>query len=793
MRTIFFLLALTSVAARAENPVSFYVFPAGGQKGTEVEFRVGGAFFHGGAEFHIAGEGLAANPRVEETETIRFNQALLHEPLSSRGEVYPTDHLGKIKIGPNVAPGGYAWHCQTVQGLTELKKFIVGDFPEIVEAEIAGDPIPQAVEQLPVTINGRIYPIEDVDLWDFDAPAGETVIIEVVSTQLGYELQPMVEITGPDAEIVKPEQSLAGDDPTLWFTPQTSGRHRIKINDARFMGHQSYVYRLTIKTGPHPTSVFPLGGRRGEAIQAEINGLNMEAEQLPIVLKTEDSFMPVSAHGRTLSMHVSDLPDFMEGEDVELVWPSIGNGRILEPGEADSWFVDLAEKETIQIDVIAAQVGSRLDSSIRVFNSEAVELRSNDDKIAGQLDSTLAFTSTTAGRYEIRISDQFDRGGPEFGYRLKVSKPDPHEFQLTLSKPQISVAAQQQLPEGVNPTRLRGTGVEIEMIKPATFQTDLTLEAIGLPEGVTMSIEKLQWRRPKVEIYFDAPQDLAPQIAEVTIRGTAEIVLDKKTGESKTVVRDAQIKVPFGDPTPEKLKIAFAPYVPFKHQGAYSLTADVPAGSTLTKHYQLIRDGYDGPITVSLGERQGRNIQGITGPILEVPAGANEFTYRIQYPAEMELGRTTRVQLTLEADVPDAEGKPQRLSYTSFDRPNQIMSIAGDGLLGLSTSKPNLIVAPGKTIMLPLRVLRGPQIAGRPVKIELVAPAHFEGIEAETINVEGNADAAEIALKFGDSPGPFNAPIRIRASTADENPERHIAETTIELISAVSETAEANH
>ena len=50
---------------------------------------------------------------------------------------------------------------------------MVGDMPEIVEQEIDGDTVPVAV-QLPVTINGRIFPRENVDAWTFPARAGQT-------------------------------------------------------------------------------------------------------------------------------------------------------------------------------------------------------------------------------------------------------------------------------------------------------------------------------------------------------------------------------------------------------------------------------------------------------------------------------------------------------------------------------------------------------------------------------------------------------------------------------------------
>ena len=88
-----------------------------------------------------------------------------------------------------------------------------------------------------------------------------------------------------------------------------------------FLGHQSYVYRLTLKTGPHPTSIFPLGGRRGEAIEAEVTGLNMEAEPFAIVLQSEDAFTPVAAHGRSLNLHIDDLSEFGEGGACRVGYP----------------------------------------------------------------------------------------------------------------------------------------------------------------------------------------------------------------------------------------------------------------------------------------------------------------------------------------------------------------------------------------------------------------------------------------------------------------------------------------
>ncbi len=773
--TIWILVICCIQSTLAEPPEATYIFPAGGQRGQSVEFRVGGLFFHGGADFAMLGEGVQAKPRVEATETIWFEGPLIHQPLSQRSESYPRDNLGSVKIAKNAALGPRFWTCKTVQGLTQPLKFVVGEHPEIVEAEIDGAPIPEAIPSLPVTVNGRIFPREDVDFWDFDAPKGELVVCEAVSSQLGYPLQPVVEIHDPAGNLVAVKRRMTGDDPTLWFRAPVSGRYRAKIRDASYGGLQNYVYRLTLSHGPHPTTIFPLGGRRGELLSTEVSGLGMEPEQTTVELAAEGDSFPV---GR-FHLHVGDLPEFLEGEAKELVAPSIGNGRISAPGEVDRWFVDLAKQETASFAILAAKLGSRLDSSLKIVDAEGRELRTNDDGVAGNPDSALTYTAPKAGRYEIQVSDQFGRGGPDFAYRLKVSQPSQKtDFRLTLGKTAMNVTPQNPPADGAKPRRTRGTGIPVTLEGFGGFKSDVTLEADGLPEGVTMPETKISFRRKTVELFFDAVPETKPQIAEITIRGTA--ILDKKTGESLT--REATISVPLGHLPVDRLKLAVAPFVPFRHLGQYSLFADVPAGSTLTKHYELQRFGYDGPVTVRLGEHQGRTLQGITGPVLEVPAGATEFDYTIHYPARMELGRTARIQLMLEAEVPDADGKPQTLSYTSFERDNQIITIAGSGQLSLTTPKPSLLLEPNQPVSLPVRIKRGKALEGRPVRVELLPAAHLREIVAsEAAMIPGNAETAELTLNRAES-GAINAPLLIRASTCDENPDRHVADLLVEIV-----------
>ena len=103
-------------------------------------------------------------------------------------------------------------------------KFVVGDLPEIVEKEMDGAPIPQSVT-LPVTINGRIFPREDVDLWTFQADKGQTISCSLASRSLGYPLEAALEITTPDGRAVRDvrRQTDGAGDPTAVFTAHAAG------------------------------------------------------------------------------------------------------------------------------------------------------------------------------------------------------------------------------------------------------------------------------------------------------------------------------------------------------------------------------------------------------------------------------------------------------------------------------------------------------------------------------------------------------------------------------------------
>jgi len=166
------LLLLAAAPLRANPPEASYLFPAGGQRGTSVKVKVGGLFLYDKCRWELLGAGVTANKELKRIPTVWFEGPLLPLPDSQRAEDYPKDMAGEIAIAQDAALGLRYARLWNSQGATPSLQFMVGDLPEIVEDEIDGDPVPVRVN-LPLTINGRIFPRGNIDIWSFEAKQGQ--------------------------------------------------------------------------------------------------------------------------------------------------------------------------------------------------------------------------------------------------------------------------------------------------------------------------------------------------------------------------------------------------------------------------------------------------------------------------------------------------------------------------------------------------------------------------------------------------------------------------------------------
>ena len=99
---------ISSVAA-ADVPEALYIFPAGGQRGTTVDVRIGGMHLHDECPLHFDGDGVTVPETIRRTDTIWFEGPVIPQPDSQKAEDYPTDYAAKFSIADDARLGARWW------------------------------------------------------------------------------------------------------------------------------------------------------------------------------------------------------------------------------------------------------------------------------------------------------------------------------------------------------------------------------------------------------------------------------------------------------------------------------------------------------------------------------------------------------------------------------------------------------------------------------------------------------------------------------------------------------------
>ena len=769
---------LAGVVTAADAPSADYIFPAGGQRGTTVSFRVGAHFLHGGSPFEMLGPGVEAGPKIVRTTTTWFEGPLIVKPASQGGEVYPKDHLGEVKIAADAALGSRPWRLWTSQGAVGGRSFVIGDLPEIVEQEIDGRPIPTRVD-LPVTINGRIFPREDVDIWEFDAQANQSVTCAVLASRIGSPLDSRLLLYDPQGRLLTENTDYFGTDSLLRFRAPVDGTYRLHIHDVNYRGLQPFIYRLTVTAGPFVDHVYPLGGRVGTAVDFELIGQQTPDQRVAVTLPTQGptqegglyaQYFPLPEYASNpLQIDLSNLPEHLESEPNdtqpaggEVVVPAVLNGRVDRPGDVDRWLVQGVEGEELVLDLWTARFGSPMDAVLKIHDAKGKELLATGSTPQNPSEVNTRFKFPSSGPFIVEIRDvDAQRGGPEFAYRLKFSRPPQADFQLRLPGDVVSVFRGGEVKFKVPVQRIAGFKEAIEL----TFQ--------GLPDGITVTPTTIPEGKKEVEVVMKAGPKVKIRDYRFSLTGTA-------MREGKAVTRPArQVPAP-GAYKPEDVLLAVCMPTPFKIDGEAFQTNYAARGTVHRRHYKLQLGDYQGPLEISLADRQIRHQQGVTGPVMPLSPGTAEFDYAINIPTWLEMNRTGRMVVMAVGEIEDEHGVKHKVSYSSGEVNDQIIILTAPCPLNVRPASQSVRAVPGGSHKLGVTVSRG-VLESAPVKVEVIQADHIRGVTAEPLMLAANQTTGALQFRFGNLLGPFNLPLVIRA-TMIHNGDPVIAEAKVDFV-----------
>ena len=381
----------------------------------------------------------------------------------------------------------------------------------------------------------------------------------------------------------------------------------------------------------------------------------------------------------------------------------------------------------------------------------------NDDAFGA--DSFVRFTAAADGKYGVRIRDANGSGGPAYVYRLTLTtapyvepKAAP-EFKATAPGFRLVLAAvKPQAGEAPDALTLnRGGQVKIRVVAErfGGFADAIPITIDGLPVGVKATNTTIAAKQNQVDVTLTAEKTAAVGAVRLTVRsGTVTAAV---TSPNSPLRGEGRV----GSDV-DTVLLAVALPTPFKIVGDFDMRW-AARGSVYRRKYRLERNGFDGPVEISLADRQARHLQGVTGPVVTVPPGVSDFEYPITLPPWMETGRTCRVCVQGVGVVKEGAAE-YVVGFSATSQNDQMIAVVETGRLGIDASKSSLAATPGGSTTLTVKVARGKGVTG-PAKVELVLPPHVHGVRADPVSIAADQSSAIFTIRFDrDRPGPFNVP-----------------------------------
>ena len=414
----------------------------------------------------------------------------------------------------------------TKTGLTNPIIFEVGTLPEISELEPNSasqaaklpKPLKMALLEAPVLINGQIMP-GDIDEFYFRARQGDALVFAVSARSLipyladavpGWFQATLTLYDNQGKEVAFDDDFRFSPDPVLFYEVPQNGIYRLIIRDSIYRGREDFVYRIAIAERPFITQFFPLGGRTGIKTVTTISGWNLPEQKLALDTTFSDHEFreTVYINNNNVSNYipyaVGMLPEVDEHEPNNslktaraIKLPVNINGRISRSGEIDNFKFTGKAGEQVVAEVYARQLNSPLDSLLQLLDSSGKVIAWNDDFVHKEkylhkarvgimthhADSYLTAKLPADGIYYIRLTDVQSHGGNAYGYRLRISPPQP-DFMLFATP--SSITMRPGVPFAIKVHLLRRDGFDgaVKISLPAG-NTDFELSGGIIPPGRT--------------------------------------------------------------------------------------------------------------------------------------------------------------------------------------------------------------------------------------------------------------------------------------------------------------------
>ncbi|HKQ39198.1 MAG TPA: hypothetical protein VJ063_14065 [Verrucomicrobiae bacterium] len=334
----------------------------------------------------------------------------------------------QVTLPPDAPVGIGAVRGVTPTGASAFHLIMIDDLPTVKES---GSNQTVAVAQEikpPIAVDGACNDL-NFDFYAFQARKGQEYSIEAVAQRLGSQADTVIRILDDKGH----EYAFCDDGPgvgrdsRLIFRAPATARYLIEVRDINYQGGTGYRYRLRVGSFPLLTVPYPPVIPRGKTSDVWL----ANPKPLKVSAPADAIRIPLSVRGKAgsgfASVLVSDLDEVIEKEpndtieQVSLMKESVC-GRFERGKDRDLFRFEAKKDERLVVAARTRSLGSACDVLLNILKGDGSKLV--EANVTGADEGTITNTFKEAGSYFAELQELTESAGPDFIYRLTVSRLD---------------------------------------------------------------------------------------------------------------------------------------------------------------------------------------------------------------------------------------------------------------------------------------------------------------------------------------------------------------------------------
>ena len=542
--------------------------PAGGQRGTSVDVVIAnGTDLDEARGLVFSHPGITAKPKVD-------------------GNGQPVANQFTVALPADLPVGQYDVRIASLFGLSNPRTFVVGDRPEVAEAEPNNEVAKAQAVAANSVVNGRSDGGTDLDHFKVTLKAGERILFDCRARRMDSRMAPVMDLLDGTGRKLVTARRNARQDAILDYTATADGDYILRLYDSVYGGGADHFYRLTVTTGPVIDFVLPSSVLPGQAAEVTLYGRGLPGGQ-PSPFKTAGgkpldmlkvqitapadgalfaasepagpaegsvsgfsySLAGPTGSSNAVTIYLAQAPTTVEIEPNDaaaqaqkLVVPAEVTGNFATRGDADLYAFDAQAGQVFWIDVHGQRNGGQTDPYFAVqqvtVNEKGEEkvtqmtlVDDNPTNLAGNIfntqsdDPAFRFVAPAAGLYRVVVRDRYSesRGDPALTYRLVIREETP-DFRL-VAIPQVPTADLNLAATTWDVSLRKNDTVAVNVLayRLDGYAGPIDVTVEGLPAGVTTKGTTIGANQNSAILVLSSSADAAEFAGLIKLVGKARI------------------------------------------------------------------------------------------------------------------------------------------------------------------------------------------------------------------------------------------------------------------------------